>query len=226
VKKWTQIDQGTTPDGKSLALFEHDGSYSIRVGGAELMSTRQHGSEELLAQKACAGLAVKPKPRVLIGGLGFGYTLRAALDCLSTDATVVVAELMAPVIKWNQDPALPLARDVLQDPRVRLLQADVGDLIKEAGGSSERYDAIILDVDNGPDALSAEGNRKLYLETGLQQVQAALKPKGCVGYWSAGADPAFAKLMGRVGFAVETERVRARITSGGWHTLYFGRRRG
>jgi spermidine synthase len=225
LKKWTQLDQGVTPDGKAISLFEHDGNYSIRIGGAELMSTRQHGSEEVLAQKACTGLAVKSRPRVLIGGLGFGYTLKAALDSLSTDAVVVVAELMEPVIRWNQDPKLPLAKDLLKDPRVKLVQGDVSDMIAAASGSGERFDAIILDVDNGPDALSTASNRRLYLETGLSQVQAALKSKGCVAYWSAGADPAFAKLLGRVGFTVETERARARLTAGGWHTLYFGRRR-
>jgi spermidine synthase len=152
--------------------------------------------------------------------LGFGYTLRAALAALPPNARVEVVELSEAVIRWNRDPSLPLAREALADPRVRLHHADVGQVLARVAAV---YDAIMLDVDNGPAALSQEANDKLYREIGVQQAVGALKPGGCIAYWSATDDAAFAKLLGRTGVKVETHKVRAVATSGGKHTIFTGR---
>jgi spermidine synthase len=220
MKKWTLLDQAATPDGGTISLHEHDGRYVIRVNGAELMSTRQHASEERLAELACEPLRAKRVPRVLIGGLGFGYTLKAALAVLPPDAKVVVAELMEAVITWNRNPAYPLAAAALADPRVRVVNQDVGELILRDGSG---FDAIILDVDNGPAAMTTSGNKRLYQEEGLMRLQAALRPDGIVAFWSATEDPRFEKLMSKAGFAVDVQKARAHPTSGAWHSLFLGR---
>ena len=222
MKKWTTVDQARTPDGKTISLHEHDGSYAIRVDGIPLMSTRQHASEEKLAELACARLREKRHARVLIGGLGFGFTLRAALAALAGDATVVMAEILGAVIAWNRNPALPLAADCLADPRVTVLQQDAGEVIREARGS---FDSIILDVDNGPAALSTGGNARLYDSTGLRRTRAALRPEGCAAFWSVAPDPAFERRMTQAGFAVEVQRCRSHGSSGRWHTLFLGWRK-
>jgi len=220
VKKWTAVGQALTPDGKIVSLHEHEGSYLIRVDGVPLMSTRQHGSEQKLAQLACAHLKAKPGARVLLGGLGFGFTLKAALAELPPDAGVVVGEILAAVIAWNRDPALRLAADALADPRVIVRQQDVADLIRaEPGG----FDSIILDVDNGPVALSADSNDRLYDSAGLKRIRAALKPEGCLAVWSAAPDPAFERLLTRAGFLVEVQACRAYANSGHRHTLILGK---
>ena len=214
MKKWTTVEQALTPDGKAISLDEHDGSYAIRVDGIPLMSTRQHASEEKLAELACAHVRGIRNARVLIGGLGFGFTLKAALAALAADATVVMAEMLGAVIAWNRNPALPLAAAWLADPRV------TGDVIRAARGS---FDSIILDVDNGPAALSTGGNGRLYDYTGLHNARAALKSAGCMAVWSVAPDPAFERLMTQAGFSVEQRRCRARLSSGRWHTLFLGR---
>ena len=155
-------DEATTPDGKRMTLHEHDGAFTIRVGGVELMSTRQHHSEERLAELACRQVRGRRRPRLLIGGLGMGFTLRAALAQLGPDATVVVAELMPAVIAWNQNPAYGLGCDALADPRVEIIAGDVAEVLERSRGG---FDAIILDVDNGASGLSAESNGPLYTET-------------------------------------------------------------
>lgn len=222
MKKWTLLDRALTPDGKALTLHEHDGNYTIRVDGADLMSTRQHTSEEKLAELACAGLRERRGARVLVGGLGFGYTAKAALAAVGPDARVVIAELMEPVILWNRNPAYPLAASTLADPRVEVVSGDVADVLRARAGA---FDAILLDVDNGPAALSSPRNAPLYGETGLAAVHSALRPAGCVGYWSAVEDPAFEKRMRKAGFAVEVESARSHRTGGSRHTLFLGRRR-
>ncbi len=209
MKKWTTVDKALTPDGKAVALIEHDGEYSIRVDNTELMSTRKHASEDRLAQLACAN-----GTRVLIGGLGFGFTLKAALAVLSADATAIVAEIMPAVIAWNQNPAFPLAADAMADPRVTVLQKDVGDVIRESPG---RFDSIVMDVDNGPAALSADSNARLYDLAGLRLTRAALRPGGCAAYWSAATDPAFEKRLASAGFSVQVHRCRP-------HTIFLGTR--
>jgi spermidine synthase len=220
MKKWTSLDTALTPDGKIISLNEHDGSYTIRVDGAALMSTRRHTSEEKLAELACRHATDIRGARVLIGGLGFGFTLRAALAALAADATVVMVEILAAVIAWNRNPFFKLAADAMADPRVIVLQKDIGDVIRE---SRDGFDSIILDVDNGPAALSFEGNNRLYDFKGLQLARAALRPGGCVAFWSAAPDPAFEKLMSHVGFEVDVCRCRPRAKSGGWHTIFLGR---
>ena len=222
MKQWTTRAQSVTPDGKPVSLHEHDGSYIIKVDGVPLMSTRQHASEERLAEFACAGLGAVRGARVLIGGLGFGFTLRAALGALAQDARVVVAELSDAVIAWNRDPTLPLAADALADSRVIVEQRDVGEVIRE---SRTAFDAIVMDVDNGPAALSSRSNDRLYDAAGLRQTWRALRPGGCAAFWSVAPDVAFERNLARAGFAVEVESCRAHGKSGRRHTLFFARRR-
>ena len=184
------------------------------------MSTRQHASEEKIAELACAHLKGKRGARVLIGGLGFGFTLKAALQSVASDASVIVAEILAAVIVWNRNPLFGLAAEAMADPRVTVLQQDVGEAIRaEPGG----FDSIILDVDNGPAALSTGGNSRLYDDAGLQRARLALRPAGCVAVWSAAPDPAFEKRMSHAGFTVDVVVCRSRPNSGGRHTLFLGR---
>lgn len=220
MKKTELLEQVTTASGSVLSLHEHDGNYMIRVDGRELMSTRHYHSEEQLGQVACAPLRERPKVKVLIGGLGLGFTLRAALRSLGPDAEVVVAELMPEVVAWNKNPAYKLGGDALNDRRTRVQIADVYDVIMKSRG---RFDAIMLDADNGTTAMMTEGNDRLYQQDGLVLVQAALRPGGRVVYWSAQAEPLFAKAMGRSGFKVEQMKVRSHATSGGLHTLLIGK---
>ena len=213
-------DRALTPDGQPLTLHEHDGVFTIRVGTVELMSSRQHHSEERLAELACAGLRGRPRARVLIGGLGMGFTLRAALGCLAADAEVAVVELMPAVIRWNRTPEYGLGADALGDPRVTVIEGDVVDVLRDSPG---RFDAAILDVDNGASGLSVASNDRLYSPRGLVRAAAALRPGGCLAVWSADDDPAFADRLGRAGFTVTTERVRVHAGGGGWTTLFLGR---
>jgi len=219
MKKWNAIDQALTPDGKTIALYEHDGHYLIRVDRVELMSTRQHASEERLAERACAHLKGCSGARVLVGGLGFGFTLRAALKELATDATVVVTEILTAIVEWNRNPAFPFAADALADPRVVIRQQDVVDAI---AANKHVYDAIILDVDNGPNALTADDNFRLYDYQGLTMTRAALHPGGCLAIWSAAPDVTFERLMAGAGFHVKVEQCRSRARGGRWHTLFLG----
>jgi spermidine synthase len=220
MKKWTRLDQAETSDGNVVALFEHDGQYRICVNGIDLMSTRQHSSEEKLAELACAEIKSTPKARVLIGGLGFGFTLRATLKALRRDASVLVAEILPSVIAWNRNPAFPFAAEEMADPRVEVVCADVVALIKEKPAA---FDGILLDVDNGPSALTSRGNAGLYDRQGLLTARRALRAGGCLAVWSAGADPIFADRMRASGFTVSTQRCRAHLSSGSWHTLFIGR---
>lgn len=217
MKRFERLGEARAPDGSTLTLYRHDGAYLIRVNGVELMSTRRRHSEERLAELACAGLAAVPAARVLVGGLGFGMTLRAALGALAPDARVVVAELVAAVIAWNQHPEYALAGDALRDPRVELRHADVADVLR---ASPNAFDAIMLDVDNGADALTTAGNAALYQAAGIRTAVAALRPGGRLAYWSAGHDAAFAAALGRAGLVVTTTRARAHATAGGSHVIF------
>ena len=215
------LDQATTPDGTPLALYEHDGDFSIRVGGVPLMSTRQHHSEERLAELACAGLRDRRRAAVLLGGLGLGFTLRETLRHVAADATVVVAELIPAVIAWNRDPTFGLAADVIDDSRVEIVTGDVADLLDASPG---RFDRIMLDVDNGASALTAAANRGLYSARGLGTARAALRSGGRIAVWSADADPLFVSRMEKAGFAVEVCKARTHTTSGGWNSIFVGTR--
>lgn len=215
------LDRATTPDGTPLTLHEHDGTILIRVGGIELMSTRQHHSEEKLAEVACAGLAQSRHAAVLIGGLGLGFTLRETLRHVSPDARVVVAEIVPAVIAWNRYPAYGLAADVIDDPRVEVVASDVADVLRASRG---RFDSIMLDVDNGASGLTTAVNDGLYRSAGLGAARAALRPGGRLAVWSADADPAFAARMKAAGFTVDVIKARTHPTGGSWNWIFVGTR--
>ena len=221
MKRFERLDEAAAPDGARLVLYRHDGAYLILADGVELMSTRRHHSEERLADVVCAPLRETAGARVLIGGLGLGFTLRAALARLGADARVVVAELVEAVIRWNRDPDYALARDALADPRVELRHADVAAVLAERPGV---FDAIMLDVDNGADALTTPGNARLYEDAGIRAAVAALRPGGRLAYWSAGRDPGFLAALRRAGLLVETTEVRAHAAGGPRHTLFVAHR--
>ena len=204
-----------------VTLHRHDGAYYIRVAGVELMSTRRHHSEERLAELVCAPLAAVAGARVLIGGLGFGFTLRAALAALGADAAVEVVELLEPVIRWNRDPAYPLAGAALADPRVTVRHDDVARVLAARPAA---YDGIMLDVDNGADALTTAGNARLYRGDGIRLAAAALRPGGRLAYWSAEPDAAFGDALRRAGLAVTVVAARGRPTGGARHVVYVARR--
>lgn len=220
MKKLERLGEARTPDGTMLELFRHDGDYLIRADGAELMSTRHHHSEDRLAELACAPLREVAGARVLIGGLGLGFTLKKALRILPDDARVVVAELVREVIDWNENPDHQLAGAALRDPRVELRHADVGDVLREVAGA---FDAIMLDVDNGPDPMTTSGNGSLYTDAGVRAAAAALRPGGRVVYWSAQDDRKFERTLRRAGLATEVARVWSHGTKGTLHTLFVGR---
>ena len=216
------LEQVKTSDGSTLALVEHDGEYALRVNGRELMSTRHSFSEEQLGVLACKGRERLENARVLVGGLGLGFTLRAALDNLSRDARVLVAELVPEVVTWNQNPAYPLAATALADPRTRVILGDVADILVQ---SREPFDAIMLDADNQTTSMNTAGNTRLFHPPGIANVWRKLQPGGTVVYWSAGDEPLLAKRLAAAGFEVEVHRVRRHPSGGGYHMLYAGHRR-
>lgn len=222
MKQATVLEQVETPDGSTLALVERDGEYALRVNGRELMSTRHSFSEEQLGVLACKGRARLKGARVLVGGLGLGFTLRAALDNLARDARVVVAELVPEVVTWNQNPAYPLAAAALADARTQVVIGDVADILAQ---SRETFDAIMLDADNQTTSMNTAGNTSLFLQRGIANVWRKLAPGGTVVYWSAGDEPLLAKRLTAGGFEVEVHRVRRHPSGGGYHMLYAGHRR-
>jgi spermidine synthase len=218
---WTLLDTATVPgEGGELRLMQRDTEFSIRLGRSELMNSRMHGSEEALATLACARLAA-PRPRLLIGGLGMGFTLRAALDALGPEARVIITELVPAVVAWNRGPLAALTGHSLADARVSIREADVGGVIR---AEPLAYDAILLDVDNGPEALSRDGNNQLYDRAGLAAAHAALRPGGVLAVWSAGPDAHFRRRLRDTGFAVEEIGVRARGNRGARHVVWIARR--
>jgi len=217
MKPFERLGEARTPNGTLIALYRHDGAYLLRADGVELMSTRRHLSEDRLAEVACAPLQEVPRARVLIGGLGLGFTLRAALRHLREDAEVVVAELLPEVIAWNADPRYDLSAAAMRDPRVRVVQSDVIDVLRT---NPAAFDAIMLDTDNGPDGMLMSENTQLYSTRGVADTMAALRAGGSVVYWSVGDDPAFAHALRGAGLAVRTLKVRAHYTAGPMHTLY------
>jgi spermidine synthase len=219
VKPLERLGTARTPDGTRLVLYRHDGDYVIHANGIELMSSRRHHSEDRLATVVCQPLRDVPAARVLIGGLGLGFTLRAALRELREDAVVVVAELVAEVIEWNAEASYGLSAEAMKDPRVRIVHQDVNDLLRENRGA---FDGIMLDTDNGPDGQLMSENTRLYERNGVAATIAALKPGGRIAYWSVGDDPDFLRALGRAGLAVETLRVRAHNTTGPKHVIYVG----
>lgn len=213
------IDTADVPGRQQLRLFRRGDDYMIVLDHNELMNSRMSGSEEALAVMACERLAGRRAPHMLIGGYGMGFTLRAALAALGDDARISIAELVPEIIQWARGPMAELAAGCLDDPRVTLVPGDVVDVIAAAKG---RYDAILLDVDNGPDGLTREDNDRLYSASGLEAAKAALTPGGILAIWSAAPDQAFARRLGRAGFRVDEVAVRARSNGrGARHVIWF-----
>lgn len=209
---WVQLDRASVPDGGELRLMRRGAEFSIMAGSIELMNSRLSGSEEALATLTYARLAGRSRLRVLIGGLGMGFTLRATLAALGPDAGVTVAELVPEVVAWARGPLAAIHGDSLSDPRVTVFEGDVGERIAAARST---YDAILLDVDNGPEGLIRRSNDDLYDAYGLRQAQDALTPGGVLAVWSSAPHPPFAQRLGAVGFKVEEIRVRANGRRGG-----------
>ena len=210
------------PGGKELRLFRRDRDYMIVLDRNELMNSRMSGSEEALATLTCGRLKNRKTPRLLIGGYGMGFTLRAALKILPAGASVVVVELAPEIIAWARGPMAELTAGCLDDPRVAVIEDDVAAII---GSAHSRYDAILLDVDNGPDGLTRAENDGLYSATGLAAAKSALVPGGILAVWSAGDDPAFTRRLATSGFTVDPVKVRARsVGKGAQHMIWLATR--
>ena len=217
------IDTADLPDGGNLRLMRRGQDYMILFGRNELMSSRLRGSEEALATLAWERLKGRSRPHMLIGGLGMGFTLRAALGVLPGDAEVTVGELVPKIVEWARGPLAHLFGDSLEDPRVDIAVRDVYELI---AGSRAAYDVILLDVDNGPDGLIHMANDRLYGPEGLRAAHAALRPGGVLAIWSAYPDKAFHERVRRAGFQVEEVKVRATGgRKGAHHVIWFGTKR-
>lgn len=215
------LDTAPVPGGAPLRLFRHGRDHIIMLDRNELMNTRMSGSEEALATMTIDRLGQRAQPHLLIGGYGMGFTLRAALAKLASDARVTVAELVPQILDWAKGPMAELTAGCLDDPRVRVEITDVADAIR--GG---RYDAILLDVDNGPDGVVRDANDRLYSMAGLERARAALKPGGILTVWSAGDDASFTRRLKDSGFHVEEVSVRARSNGKGpRHVIWFATRR-
>ena len=213
------IDTAAVPGGGELRLFRRGGDFIIAIGGNELMSSRMSGSEEALAAMSCERLAGRKAVRLLIGGYGMGFTLRAALAAVGPDAKVTVAELVPGIIDWARGPMAELAAGALDDPRVELVVGDVAAAIASGRG---QYDAILLDVDNGPDALTHEANHRIYSAAGLAAAKAALTRGGLLAIWSAAPDARFTRRLAAAGFRVDEVGVRARSNGkGARHVIWF-----
>ncbi len=218
---WRILDRTLMNDGSEMTLAQRGSEHSIRVGSKVLMTSRSHGSEEKLAECGCAGLGTLPGARVLVGGLGMGFTARAAIAVLRPDAVVDVVELVGAVVRWNRELIGHLADAPLLDPRVRVIEGDVANVI---GMARERYDAILLDVDNGPEAFTSRENEHLYSRQGLRRAREALRPGGVLAIWSAFESRAFTARLRESGLETRLVRVRANHHSKRLHSLWLGRR--
>ncbi|MDR7114808.1 spermidine synthase [Caulobacter sp. BE254] len=215
---WQHLDTAQVPgDGEDLRLMRRGTEFSIMTGGIELMNSRLSGSEEAMAALAFGRVGQRLKPRVLIGGLGMGFTLRAALAAFGPDAEIVVVELVPGVVAWARGPLADLHGDSLDDPRVSIHQGDVGEPIR-AGEAA--FDAILLDVDNGPGGLSRKENDGLYSPSGLAAAKRALRPGGVLEVWSSTRDSAFTTRLKRAGYGVEEIGVRAHKGRGARHVIW------
>jgi len=218
---WVELAQAPMPGGDVLTLRQRGGDFEIRLNLAELMSSRASVSERALAQVACARLE-RGAARVLIGGLGMGYTVRAVLDSVGRDARITVAELVPAVVEWNRGPLADLAGRPLDDGRVTVYCGDVGDAIR---ANPRGFDAILMDVDNGPDAVLFPSNEGLYSVDGVRLMVSALTPRGVLGLWSADRSANFERVLETGGFAVERVEVAVRGGDGPAHTIYLTRAR-
>lgn len=214
---WIQLAEADVPDGGRLHLMRRGTEFSIMAGSIELMNSRLSGSEQALATLVCERLTQVKAPQVLIGGLGMGFTLRAALAHLPTSAQVVVAELIPAVVAWARGPLAHIFEGSLTDPRVTIREADVAELIGEAKAG---FDAILLDVDNGPGGLSREANDGLYSPQGLAAARRALRPGGILAVWSSGPSSEFTSRLRRAGFQAEEVKVRAHAGRGARHVIW------
>ena len=215
------IGTAQVPGGDELRLYRRGDDFIIAIDRNELMSSRMSGSEEALATMTCDRLRSPEKAHLLIGGYGMGFTLRAALATLGPDAKITVAELVPGIIDWARGPMAELAAGCLDDPRVELI---LGDVSKAIGAATRRYDAILLDVDNGPDGLTREANEGLYSAAGLATARAALRPGGILAIWSAAPDARFTRRLAAAGCQVEEVGVRARSNGKGpRHVFWFAR---
>ena len=222
MKPWILIETAQTPGhGAELCLYQRDQEFVIQADNLELMNSRNFASEQALATLACKKLTDPSEARVLIGGLGMGYTLKSALDELGETAEVLVMELVPDVVRWNQGLLAHLAGNPLDDERVTVQVGDVAQMIKRSRGS---FSAILLDVDNGPNALTSMDNHWLYSIAGLETAHAALKPNGILGIWSSDRDAGFAKRLSQVGFDVDEVPVRELGKKGGHHIVWIAER--
>ncbi len=206
MKPRVKIAAARTPDGGEMVLYQHDRDFAIEINGQELMHSRHHESELALARLGCAHLDGRKAPIILIGGLGMGYTLHQALDMLSPDAQVVVGELLGAVVQWNREFLGELNGQPLGDERVDLKTGDIVELIL---GSKSRFDSILLDIDNGPNAMTDAGNRRLYGREGIEACRQALREQGCLAVWSAEPSKKFEHLLMSCSFHVRRYRVPA-----------------
>ena len=217
---WLQLDTARVPGADvQLRLMQRGGEFSMMLGQNELMSSRLSGSEEALATLACRRIEAVKRPHLLIGGLGMGYTLRAALAVLGSDARIMVAELVPAVIAWARGPMADIFGDSLDDPRASIREADVVDVIRSHDSA---FDAILLDVDNGPEGLIRKANDALYDLKGLNAIRGALRPGGVLAVWSSGPNPLFSKRLRAAGFDVNEVAVRATTKrTGSRHVIWF-----
>ena len=222
---WLQIDTTPVPGAEvELRLMRRGDEFSMMLGQNELMNSRLSGSEAALATLACKRIELVRRPHLLIGGLGMGFTLRAALAVLGSDARIVVAELVPAVIAWARGPMAGIFGDSLSDPRASIREADVVDLVQSHRSA---FDAILLDVDNGPEALIRKANDALYDLKGLKAIHRALRPRGVLAIWSSGPNAAFSKRLRDAGFDVNEVAIRATAKrSGARHVIWFAARPG
>ena len=222
---WSLLDTAQIPGGgDELRLLRRGAEFSIKLGNNELMNSRLSATEQALATIACEKIRARARPRILIGGLGMGFTLRAALVVLGMQAQIIVAELVPAVVAWARGPMAELFGNSLADPRVRIKETDVGDLIR-SGRSA--YDAILLDVDNGPEGMTREANDRLYDLDGLAAAYMALRPGGVLAIWSSRPDPKFTQRLRKTGFDVVENPVRAKGPQGGaQHFIWIAMRGG
>jgi spermidine synthase len=206
MKPWLTVGTATSPDGTPMVLQERDGEYSLRLAGQVLMTSRTHGSEDLLATLAMKGLKTKA-PRVLVGGMGMGYTARSALDRMGPLGSVVIGELIPPVVEWNRGPLGHLAGRPLDDPRSSVALGDIQLTIRNNPGG---FDAILMDVDNGPSAFTQKSNAGLYSPRGLAEARRALRPGGAYALWSTAEEPGFIRTLHDAGFVGRMERAGPR----------------
>ncbi|MHA6642578.1 polyamine aminopropyltransferase [Mesorhizobium sp. A623] len=219
---WVQLDAAPLPEGGELRLKQRGSEFSIMLGTNELMNSRLSGSEEALASLTCERIRGRTAPKILIGGLGMGFTLRAALAALGSDAGITVAELVPAVVAWARGPMTAVFGTCLDDPRVSIRETDVGLLIRAEPAA---WDVILLDVDNGPEGLTREANDALYDPRGLSQAHTALKAGGVLAVWSSAPNAGFTRRLTRTGFAVEEVGIRANGKRGARHTIWLATRK-